>query len=342
MIGIFTPIYLLILNYSLSSVLFFYALTNGIHALFAFPAAKISSKFGFKHSIIFSTPLIIVFYILLLTLKIYHWPLFLLALFLGINKALFWIGYHTNFSKVSDEKYRGEEVGFAKIFTSIFNVIGPLVGGLIITFFGFKVLFIVVSLLLFISIIPLFFFKDIHEPFDFSIKKIFTGQRIKNFFSFIGIGIENGVNVVIWPIFIFSSIVDNFTVLGSIKTISLFFSLIFILIIGKFSDIKRRLVLRIGALFNAVIWGIKTLVRTSLQVFVIDSFYGITKATMEVPFDALSYDKAAKSNIVESIVFREIGIQTGRVILFLLMIFIGNLIIGFSLGALGSLLCLLF
>lgn len=342
MIDIFIPIYLLKLHYSLPSVLLFYAIINGTHALFVLPATKISSEFGFKYSIFFSLPFLISFYILLYTLELYHWPLYLLAIILGINKALFWMGYHTNFSKVSEKKYRGEEVGFAKIFTSIFGVIGPFVGGLILTFIGFKLLFVVVFLLLFISTIPLFFSKDIHEPISFSVKKFFTDWEIKNLLSFAGHGIETGVGMVIWPIFIFFSIVDSFTILGSVKSLSLFFSLAFIFVIGRASDVRRRLVLKIGALLNSIIWVIKTFIRTSLQVFTIDSFYGMAKTAILIPFDALSYDKANRGNILEFIMFREIGIQAGRVILFLSMIFVADLVIGFIFGSGASLLYLLF
>lgn len=342
MINIFIPIYLLKLNYSLPSVLLFYAILNLVHALFVIPAAKISSKFGFKHSILFSIPLLLFFYILLYTLEMYQWPLYLLAIIFGINNSLFWVGYHTDFARFSKMKYRGEEIGFVKIFSSIFSVAGPLIGGLILAFTSFKFLYIIVSLLLFISAIPLFFSRDIHNPTNFSIKQIFTDQKIKDYLAFIGHGIESGVGATIWPIFIFFSILNSFASLGFITTLSLFFSLIFMFIIGRFSDVRRRLVLRLGGIFNAIIWGIKTIVTTSFQVFVIDSFYGITRTMREVPFDALSYDKANKRNIVEFIVFREIVIQTGRVILFISMMFIADFVTGFIFGGGASLLYLLF
>ena len=77
-------------------------------------------------------------------------------------------------------------------------------------------------------------------------------------------------------------------------------------------------------------------------MFIIDSFYGISKTLINIPFDALSYDKANKSNIVKFIMFREIIIQSGRVILFLIMAIIATLIIGFFFGGAASLLYWLF
>jgi MFS family permease len=342
MISIFVPIYLLKLNYTLTSVFIFYALLNGVHALSILPAAKISSKIGCKHVIFFSIPFLVVFYFLLYTLELYHWPLYLLAIIFGVNQSLFWIGYHTGFSKFTNKNYRGEEISFAHIFKSIFSTIGPLTGGLILAFIGFKFLFVLVFLLLFLSTIPLFLSKDIHEPINFSVKQILTNQRIKNYLSFIGHGVETGLGTIIWPIYIFFAILNNFTVLGLVTSLSLLFSLIITFMIGKFSDARKRLVLRIGALLNAVIWAIKTFVRTTLQVFIIDSFYGITRTAISIPFDTLTYDKANKSKLVEFIIFREIFIQLGRVMLFIGMIFATDLISGFIFGSGASFLYLLF
>jgi len=342
MISIFIPIYLLKLNYSLTTVFIFYAILNFSHALFVIPAAKISSKYGFKHSIFYSIPILIIFYLALYTLKQFHWPIYLLAVIFGINNALYWIGYHVDFSRFSDKKNRGKEVGTVKIVSSIFYVLGPIIGGLIITFVGFQALFATVSILLLTSAIPLFFSKDIHNPINFSIRRIFKGQSIKNTFAFIGYGIEGGAASVIWPVFIFFSILNNFTTLGLVSSLSVSFSLLFVFIIGRFSDVRRRLVLKIGSLLNTVIWGVRFFIKTTLQVFIVDSFYGISQTLIYIPFDALSYDKANKSNIVKFIMFREIVIQSGRMIFFLIMAIIATLTVGFFFGGGASLLFLFF
>ena len=341
-ISIFIPIFLLNLNYSLTSVLIFYAILNATHALFVIPSAKISSKYGFKHSILFSIPILIIFYLALYTLEQFSWPIYLLAVIFGISNSLFWMGYHVDFSKFSDKKNRGKEVGMTKIVSLIFHALGPVIGGLILTFIGFEALFATVSVLLIASAIPLFFSKDIHEPILFSIKEIFKGQKIKNTLAFAGHGIESGISSVIWPIFIFFTILNNFATLGSVSSLSILFSLVFVFIVAKFSDIHRRLFLKIGSIMNALIWSIRFFIKTTFQVFIIDSFYGISQTLIHIPFDALSYDKANKSNIVKFIVFREMIIQTGRVILFLVMTVIAALTTSFLFGGGASLLYLFF
>jgi len=342
MISIFIPIFLLNLNYSLTSVLIFYAIINATHALFVIPAAKISSVYGFKHAIFYSIPILIIFYLGMFTLEQFHWPLYLLAIIFGIKNALYWIGYHIDFSIFSDRKERGQEIGVAKIITSVFHVLGPIIGGLILVFLGFQTLFAVVSVLLIASIIPLFFSKDIHRTVPISIKEIFKGQKIKDALAFMGHGIESGVSSVIWPIFIFFTILNNFALLGIVSSLSILFSLFFVFIIGIFSDTHRKLVLKIGAILNTIVWGFRFFVKTTFQVFIVDSFYGISQTLISIPFNALSYDKANKSKIVKFIMFREIVIQTGRVILFIIMTMIATLTTSFFFGGGASLLYLFF
>lgn len=338
MISVFIPIYLLNLGYPLRVVFIFFAVVTGVHALFAIPASRISSRYGFKHSIFFSVPLLILFFIMLFTLELYNWSLPFIAVIFGLSKALFWTGYHVDFSKFSKKKSRGEEIGFSKILSSVFSMLGPLIGGLILVYVSFKLLFVVVSLLLLVSTFPLFFSRDIHDPINFSVKQIFKDQTFKEYLAHFGYGVEKAVMAVVWPIFIFTAILNNLTSLGFVTSLSMFSSLVFIFVIGKFSDKNRRLVLRLGAFFNAVIWGIKTLAKTALHVFTLDFFHGITRTAISIPFDAIDYDKANRKNIVETIVFREMFLNMSSMLLFIFLIFVSDYIVSFIVGAGSSLL----
>ena len=63
LINIFVPIYLYKLGYPIYLVLFFYFLVSLYFILLAFPGAKIVSKIGEKHAILYSTPLAIFYYL---------------------------------------------------------------------------------------------------------------------------------------------------------------------------------------------------------------------------------------------------------------------------------------
>lgn len=340
--GIFIPIYLLKLDYTLTAVLLFYVILSVAHIVCIVPAAKIASKYGFKHAILFSTPFLIIFYILLFSLDSVRWPLYALASIHGIYTSLYWVGFHIDFAKFSKTKQRGKEVGISRIFMYVARALGPLIGGLIIALSNFQVVFIIVPILLIISVIPLFFSKDVHVPIKFSIKQIFVKQKVRDSIALIGNGIESGAQYTIWPIFIFFTILNNVTALGFVHTLSFVFSLIATLFISKFVDAKRRTVLKIGSIANGIVWGLRTFVKTASHVFFIDSIYGITSAAAIIPFEALSYDKASKSNIVKYTIFREIFLYIGRISIYGGMIFITKTSLGFVFASGASFLQILF
>jgi len=344
MIGVFVPIYLLDLGYSLPSVMIFYAILYGTHAVFTIPAGKIACRFGFKHSILFSLPLLVSFYVLLYALHHYQFPIYAIAVIYGINMALFWMGYHSDFSKCSSRECRGKQVGTAQAAATAFNVIGPVTGGIILTFVGFDVLFIIVSVMLLASAIPLFLSKDIHEPVKFSIRGVFRDNRIRDVPAYFGKGIEHATGIIIWPIFIFFFVLNSYTSLGFVFSLSIFFSLVFAFVVGKFSDINRRLVLRLGSLFNALVWVFRAFARTPLLVYIADSLYGMSQTTIIVSFNALNYDKAkdGQNNIIRTIMFREMTIGASASILFIALFFFSDYFINFLFAGGASLLIMLF
>ena len=63
LIAIFIPIYLLEIGYSLSMTLLFFVVTNVFHFLGIYPAALIISKKGVKHTIFYSMPFLILFFL---------------------------------------------------------------------------------------------------------------------------------------------------------------------------------------------------------------------------------------------------------------------------------------
>ena len=343
MITIFIPIYLLNIGYPLPTVLIFFAIASLTQVVFTMPAASIAAKYGFKHAIFFSTPLLILFYLLLYTQGHVFWILPLLAVIAGISNSLFWLSYHVDFSLFSDKKKRAQEVSFAKVSSLIFHVLGPIVGGFLVVLLGFQFLFVLVSILLLLSVIPLFFSKDVQTTKRYSIKDVFRGQTKRNFFTFFGCGIDTGVFLVFWPLVVFFAVYKNsYTGLGMISSLGLFAAMVWILIIGRIGNKYQRFMLRIGGVANSVVWMLKTIFLGPIQMLILHPLHGIAQATIAVPFQAITYDKANKSKILKFIMFREMTIHMGRVFLFLVMAMVTWLVGSFVLGAGASLLYLLF
>jgi len=323
LIGVFIPIYLYQLGYSFQSIFIFFAFYALYNLIFMIPAAKISCRIGLKHSILVSMPFLIIFFLLLFSIEKFNWSLYFITFFGGVHSALFWFSFHTDFSRFSEKKKRGSQVGFSKIVVSVFSAVAPLLGGLILYYFSFKILFIIVAFLLFISTYPLFLSKEVHEPLNISLKDFFKGQKIKNIVAYIGSGMETRIGSVIWPLFIFIFILqEGYVSLGTLSSVGLFFTIAATFTISKVSDLNLKFFLKVGSLLTAIIWLIKSFVKTPLQLFVIEGFYGISLASLNVPFDAINYNKANRSQRARIILEREIYIKIGAItIMFLAAIF---------------------
>lgn len=328
MIGIFVPLYLLKeLSYSLKDVVYFYIMVVAVFAIFSPLAARVSLKIGLRKSILASVPFYLGFYALLYSLKIYNWPLSLIAVVLAIASGLFWFAFNIEFAKFSDKEHRGEEVGFWYSSAVVIGLLGPLVGGLILTFYNFKILFILVSILLIGSVIPLFFYKEIHakeinKQISLSLKTIFKKSRVRDGLSYIGDGIREYASGIFWPIFIFY-LIGAYLTLGAIVSGAGVFTAIFTYFIGRSSDsFKKISMVKAGSVLDCVSWIVRIFARTALQLFGVTVFGGISFMLIDVPFSAMVYDKAnkAKAGIVNYFIFREIMLSIGRILLLLLIL----------------------
>jgi len=337
MIGIFVPLYLYNeLNYGLEDIAKFYLVYAFIFGIFTLPASKLISKIGIKKSMLLSSPIYIVYFILLFLLRENFGLFFLVPLVLGIADALFWIAFHEDFANFSDKKGRGSEVGLFYTFSILSGLAGPLIGGIILTFLNFSVLFIVVAILILLSSVPLFFSRDIKRKsnFDYNFLK---HLNFKDMVSFIGAGVRGIVSLVFWPIFIFI-ILGAYLKVGSLITVVGLVTAIFSFIVGKLSDttFKKRKLIKIGSIFHSIVWFLKISIITQFQLVGIALLDGISMIIMELPFSAIVYNKAGKID-GSYFVFREISLCIGRVLVLLLVLLTGSLIASFGFAGIASL-----
>ena len=340
MINLFVPIYLIQQGYTVFWVFIYFAVLALSHTALTPIAAKYASKHGFKHTIFFSIPFLIIYYLMLYTLDM--WPLLLIPVIHGISNSHFWMGYHVDFSKYSAKKSRGSQLGTAKIISSLFTVAGPVIGGFILVIAGFKVLFAIVALLLLLTFIPLFYSNDTHEPITFKLRNILKGKTFRDLIAYLAFGIEAGANFVIWPLFLFFFVISDFSGLGLIHSLSLFFSLVFTYLAGKMTNKNSGFVIKAGSIMNALVWGLSMVIRTGVQSASADALYGISQVFMRLPFNARCYEKANAKDRLNYITFREMTINFGRGVFLIVMAFAANFLLSFLYAGAASLILFIF
>jgi MFS transporter, YQGE family, putative transporter len=343
MVGIFLPLYFLIeLHYSLNAVIAFYMINVIAVVAFLWPAMKIVKIYGTKHSIIYSIPTLIIGLLLAVMLPNYPFLFIPISILLGIDLALFWMGFHTDTAIYSKSRALGKESAIIWIVNVFGMVLGPIVGGVILKYLGFSVLFFTVSIILIIAIIPLLFSKETYAKTEFDWKYFFHDGHKKYFFGYFAQGIRSITTIIFWPIFIFG-IIGGYFYLGVYGSVATLLVALFGYSIGQISDkMNKGIIIKIAGIADGMLWVIKIFITTILDVFAFGTIGGITAIGIDIPLLAKSYKKAKNEKIAAFILFREFSIRCGQMFVLIVVLVIGNIKASFITSALAGLLYLFF
>ncbi len=340
-ISIFIPIYLYQIGYSIPIIILFYAVKSLFHALFAHIAAKSSIRIGMKKTILISAPLLIAYY-LLLTQVSYFGILLAAAVLLGISDALYWTPFNAYFVKASDWKNRGKEVGVYDMLANISAFIGPLIGVALFAIYGFSVMFVVASAMIFASALPLFFTKDIKHKDKYK----FSGIDQHLVAASLGNGLRAFCDEIIWPLFVFLTL-GSLVLFGYLAAFGMLVSLMVIAVASILADKHRKKkMLAVASTTESVLWVVKSTLTSLQQFVVVEGLFRVSQIMRWLPFQAMCYNRAAAAKSpLQSIVQREVGTHIGFMIAALFAYFIltltGLLQAVFVLGVLGSLMHIL-
>ncbi|MDP2907879.1 MAG: MFS transporter [Nanoarchaeota archaeon] len=342
LVGVFIPAYLINLGYPVITIFYFY-LYWAISFLALVPfVTKLYTKIGIKHSIFFSMPVFVIYFLMLYSLETYSWNLALIALVGALANTLYWPAFHINFIRSSDHDHRGEEMGTMDAFSYLVMILAPLIGGFVAAYFGFKILFGIVSLLLLAAPMPLFFSKEAYPPVTFSFRGIFHKDHLKNFSVFFVEGLINYTETVIWAVFVFISL-KSIVSLGILTTLLVFCTTFFTFFLGRLSDMfSKRKLMRVGILSSSIIWFFKTMADSFLHFTILNSLFGVAFTFLSVPYMTLFYNKADKQRPAEFVVFREFALALGRVVIMLFVILSGSFVGSFVIAGFSSLIFALF
>lgn len=350
MIAIFEPVYIYLLFNSIQTVVLYYAAIYTLY-FFVIPlGGKAASRFGFEHSMLYSLPFLILYYLALFATANYHFLIFLVAILSVIFKVLYWPAYHTNFAHYGSLKHRGSEISVSAIIRSLVWIVGPIVGGIILKFFSFKILFLIVAFLVLASAIPLFTTKEKFKPAHFSywrpferLVKSYGTYKRRFFLAFIGYGTDF-VEVILWPLFIYL-VVKSYLGLGSITSVVTLVSMLATLAVGKMIDEStkpgKKRVLALNVIIYGLIWPLRAFAQTGFQVLGINIFSKVSQQGIYIPVAAFFYNKGRERGFLKYVIFREMSLSLGKMLmawlLFIILIFTTNWFLIFGLAALWSL-----
>ena len=319
MVALFEPIYLWQkADFSLVHILLFYLGVYGVYFFILPLGAKIARGYGFEHSILYSSPFLILYYLALFAIPFSPWFIGAAIIAFAIQKTLYWPGYHADFAVYSNDGDRGREISNLAMVMSFTAVAGPFIGGILVHFFGFPVLFMIAAAAILASNVPLLSTKEIFgQAKNFSYfgayRRLANRENSRKFFAYLGYG-EELIFMVVWPVFIFTIVKNNLSV-GSLVAGATLLMMAILLYVGKLTDNgNKRSVLRGGVIVSVVSWIMRIFMATPFGVFAAETITRIGRTTVQVPLTTLTYDRARKGSVMETVIQFEMSLIAGKIL----------------------------
>lgn len=296
MTGIFIPLYMLKLDYSIADIMLLQISFFAARVLFFDLIAGIMiSKYGPKHTMLWGYLLLIASTAQFLTLPTIHWPIWLIGGIWGGTSSLFAIPFHVDFSKIKDKIHGGKELGYVKIIQYFAGAIGPLAGGLVATIFGAQYIFLVAIIFLVMGGIPLLKTREPTKTNQkLKLKAVNLRKISTDIFSMAAYDIDLTASVFLWPFYLGVFVLAtgaSYAKLGSLASFSVVASMLAAFAIGKLIDNhKGRSLLRFGAIVNAGFHLFRPFVNTYPQALLINTLDNPATVAYQMAYTKGMYD----------------------------------------------------
>lgn len=333
LLGIFFPIFLYnLFGQNFQFVVLYYGIGFLLYLITLPIGTMILDDVGFRSALrasVFAGALLYTLYYFIEVDTLYYMiPLALLLT--TLYRLLYWVPYHVNFTKFTSKRNRGRQVSAVLATQVTLKVLMPVVAGVIITLYGFDVLFIIGIIVYLASGIPYLTIPRTRETYSWGYletwKHFIKHIKHKATLAFIAAGAETMVGIVVWPIFIFELLNGNYFQVGLLSTFIVGVTVVVQLMSGKYLDkkAKKESMLAWGSMLYSIGWIVKIFIITAFEIFFIGVYHSMTAIMARTPFDALTYEMAADEGqyIDEFTVIKEMALQVGRVIMTLLVLVI--------------------
>lgn len=297
MMGLFVPIFMYKLGYSVTLILLLMTIYFVARTFCDVASAYLVAYLGPKHVMFIGQVIFAISSALFLTLPTFHWPLWLLGSVWGASQSCFFMAFDVDFSKIKHTKHGGEELGYAEIMGKVGAFLGPIIGGVIALLFGARYIFAISTVLLLLGLMPLF---KTREPVKTRQQLNFNSfplvKNLKFLPSIVALHVENTISVMLWPLFLAIFAVsdqDVYLKVGIISATSMIFAVISSRTVGELIDSGRgRATLRVSAIGNALLHLVRPLVRTFYMAVPLDISNQVVTAGYRLPFLKAHYDHA--------------------------------------------------
>jgi MFS family permease len=313
LLAVFVPVEVLRQGAPLSTALLFPLAAFLVRGLLAWPGSAAVSRLGYRRSMAAAYFLFLPAFLALRSLDLTASTVALAAVLIGIGESLHDIAIRSDFADLTAEQDSDSASARLHSIPKISSVVGPILGGFLLSFYGFGLLVVVSAALLLVAALPLLRLGR-NRPEDFSFVSFASGRTKSEEDIFLQRGIILCAGVYIFPIFVFKFVAGELEV-GGVRSLGALASVAFGLAVDRVvSRYGRRKVISFGAVVSALFMFVKPHLFSTYAVFAASFVGGLALSTYFIPLYSWMADRG-RSQVPEYFGYRQILVSTGGVLL---------------------------
>lgn len=324
LIGFFIPIYIykrviegvfasFLPSAGVSQALLAIALYFGIYRLAtlltSLLAAKIGTRFGHRATLFISHVALGLNVLLLFFSHTHPLLIFAAALFEGVQVSFFWPSYFTLVARRALKKHLGEDLGLIQFLLKLAALVSPVLGGLVITIFGFHNLFLVGVALVILTTSMVALMHPEPEQDTVSLGELRNWLKEKAFVSqaiSYGGRYINDATLVLWPVYIFI-LLGSVVSVGYLYTLSLFLALLLTFFGAVYVDrAKTRKPFYLSGVILSALWMFRIGVGNFWQIILLDTADKLTADFYSLCYDTFCLRRGRGDEAYSFFMYREI------------------------------------
>lgn len=340
--AIFVSIFLLNSGYSFREVLVFLLLQQVFAVILQYPVSRLFEYIKPHYLLGFGRIWFVVFFCLLATLNTHHWPLALLALFWGLDRAMYWTAFHYVFGLAREPVHGNRQIAGVNALVILATTAAPAIGGVIATVFSINYTYAAGIAFMVAAMIPMLTAGDGPPATKLQIPRHEVKAMRPDFLA----NMFNGMVIVaeqnIWPMFVFL-IVTSYAGIGALSSVIAAASVAVMLYVGRREEVRgeKHYISQGLAVYSMTSVG-RVLVQNSLHVFGLNMLGGIGRSLYVTPFMNRYYTNSDGPYRLGYITVMEVAFGIGSLLyllglLGLTLVFSSSTVLAVGLGAIAFL-----
>jgi hypothetical protein len=298
-------------------------------ALLVFPLSHIIEHLGFRRSVAVSL-IFLIAYTVTLILVGHNWLwMWVAALFLAIQTPFYWISRDSVIAQDSSIRDMGKNMANLAAWERIATIVGPLLGGLLLSVYGFLTLYTIAGISLLLSAFPLWKMHSHTHRNGVSLTGFVHYIRDRRYahiaISNFAMSVHDYSLTVIWPLILFFKGIHD-KVLGGLFAAVAVVSLLVEFMSGRiFDKLHKRgdwsdeFVFGLASIGNSATWIVRLFIVTLRQVLVVDLIGGLLVTLSGEFFGDYLHLGGKRMGSIAYWVYEEVVYSLGCALLFALM-----------------------